>query len=290
MKRQKKGSKVFAITVGAVLAFYAFLMLLMIYFTVITSLKSFLDYDGNPIGLPEEWKFNNYIKAFSAFKVPVRNGKDMVYFGKMFLYSFYYAFMSGIFSTIVPCIVAYLVTKYNFAFNKVIYSTVIVSMILPIVGSLPSQIQIAKTFGVYNNLLQPLMAATYLGQYFLVFYATFKGFSREYYEAAEIDGAGQFTVMIKIAMPLVINSIIAVFILQFITFWNDYAGPIIFLQDYPTAAVGLFRYVYNPTTQEASTITLRMAGCMLLFLPTLIVFLCFKNIFMGNLTIGGIKG
>lgn len=290
MKKQDKGSKVFSVTIGVMLAFYAFLMLLMIYFTVITSLKSFMDYDANPIGFPSEWKFDNYVKAFSAFKVPVENGKYMVYFGEMFMYSFYYAFMSAIFSTIVPCVVAFLVTKYDFAFNKVIYTTVIVAMILPIVGSLPSQIQIAKTFGLYNNLLHPLMKATYLGQYFLVFYATFKGFSKEYYEAAEIDGAGQFMVMIRIAMPLVINSIVAVFILQFITFWNDYAGPIIFLQDYPTAAVGLFRYVYNPTTQEASTITLRMAGCMLLFLPTLIVFLCFKNVFMGNLTIGGIKG
>lgn len=290
MKKRNKGSTIFSAVIGVMLAIYAILMLLMIYFTLITSLKSFIDYDSNPIGLPSQWIFNNYIKAFSAFKVPVNNGKYMVYFGEMFMYSFYYAITSAILSTIIPCIVAYLVTKYDFQFNHVIYTTVIVAMILPIVGSLPSEIQIAKKFGLYNNLLHPIMKATYLGQYFLIFYATLKGFSKEYYEAAEIDGAGQFTVMIKIAMPLIINSIIAVFILQFITFWNDYAGPIIYLQDYPTAAVGLFRYVYNPTTQEASTITLRMAGCMLLFLPTLIVFLCFKNIFMGNLTIGGIKG
>lgn len=289
MKRRNKGSTTFSVTIGVILAIYAILMLLMIFFTITTSLKSFIDYDSNPIGLPSQWKFDNYVKAFSAFKVPVNNGKYMVYFGEMFMYSFYYAFTSAIFATIIPCIVAYLVTKYDFPFNHVIYTTVIVAMILPIVGSLPSEIQIAKKLGLYNTLFFPIMKATYLGQYFLIFYATFKGFSKEYYAAAEIDGAGQFTVMIKIAMPLIINSIIAVFILQFIGFWNDYTGPIIYLQDYPTAAVGLFRYVYNPTTQEASTITLRMAGCMLLFLPTFIMFLCFKNIFMGNLTIGGIK-
>jgi ABC-type glycerol-3-phosphate transport system permease component len=62
------------------------------------------------------------------------------------------------------------------------------------------------------------------------------------------------------------------------------------MASYPTAAVGLFKFVYFPSQGGTSLMTLQMSGCMILFIPILILFLVFKDVFMGNLTVGGIKG
>lgn len=274
----------------AVLIVYTLFMFSILYFTISTSLKFNPDFIAEPIGFSKPY-FQNYSNAFSSFFQIVKNGSRIVYLDEMLLYSLVYALSCSLTQMIVTSVVAYLVAKYRVWLNQIVYGTVIVAMVLPIVGSLPSEIQLMKALGLYNTLFGPaIMRASYLGMYFLVFYGTFKGLSDEYMEAATIDGAGQFTVMLKVVFPLVKTSMFAVFVLLFIGYWNDYSTPLIYMFDYPTAAVGLFNFVYNPSQSGTATIPLRMAGCMILFLPIFVLFLCFKNIFMGNLTVGGLKG
>lgn len=291
MKSKSSKNYIFIGIAFAVLVLYTLIMGLMVYMTTITSLKDFLDYKLNPIGLPEVWMWSNYKDAFSAFNVILDGGRTTIYLDTMLLYSLIYAFGSAFVSATVPALVAYLVAKYRVWLNEFVYGTVIVAMVLPIVGALPSEIQIAKFLGLYNTLYGVwIMKATYLGTNFLIYYGTFKGLSDEYIEAATIDGAGQFTVMLQIVLPLVKTTIFAIMILAFIAAWNDYQTPLIYMQDYPTAAVGLFRYVYMPSQAGAATANMQMAGCMILFIPVLILFLIFRDVFMGNLTVGGLKG
>ncbi len=62
------------------------------------------------------------------------------------------------------------------------------------------------------------------------------------------------------------------------------------MSDYPTAAVGLYKAVWMPGDSGRTDQPIQMAGCMILFIPIFILFIAFKDIFMGNLTVGGIKG
>lgn len=288
LKSHKPGTAFVAI-VFAGLALITLALFIMLYFTLITSLKEYIDYKLNPIGFPEKLMFVNYAEAFSAFSMKI--GQRTVYLEEMFLNSFIYSIGSAFAATLVPCIVAYLNAKYKMWFNKVIFTTVIISMTMPIVGALPSEIQIVKALGLDDKLIGPIiMKSSYLGMYFLMFYGAFKGLSDEYIEAATIDGAGQWQVLMQIVMPLVKTTFGAIFLLNFIVYWNDYQSPMIYLKSYPTVAVGLFRYVYIPNTTVSATTNMQMAGCILLFLPIFIIFLIFKNKLMGNLTVGGIKG
>ena len=274
-----------------VLIVYTLILGTMIYLALTTSLKEYIDFKLNPIGLPEQLWFQNYVDAFSAFQVKIEGNTRTVYLLEMLGNSVIYSVGCAITATLMPCLVSYLVAKYDEALNGFVYYTVIVAMILPIVGALPSEIQIAKQLGLYNTRFGlVIMRASHLGTYFLIFLGTFKGLSDEYIEAATIDGAGQWQVMVQIVFPLIRTTIFAIFLLNFIGYWNEYQSPLIYMGDYPTAAVGLFRYVHNASQSGASSMTLQMAGCMILFLPIFILFVLFKNVFMGNLTVGGIKG
>ena len=281
----------FQIILYVIVSLYCLTMLAVLAFGVINSLKTVDDYEYlNPFGLPHAaeggWQFVNYIKVFSEFTVTTVGAKEVGLI-KMFFNSILYAGLMSLFCVATQVITAYAVAKYNFKGKNIIYAVAIIVMILPIIGSLASEVQIADAFGFRNSVLGVcLMRCKYTGIYFLVFYATFKSLSWSYAEAAQIDGASHFGTFFHIMLPLIKGTIFAVFILLFIEHWNDYYTPLVFLPEKPTLSYGLFTF----QDDNAGSIPLQFSACFLASIPILLVFIAFKDKIMGNVTMGGIKG
>lgn len=271
-----------------VLLFYSVLLVSMFCWCLLNSVKDGIDMSTRPFGLPQFWMFENYAAVFKYMRVqtistPIR----WVYFEEMFLNSILYSLGCTIAATMTPCIVAYLTAKYNFRLNKVIHGLVIITMILPIVGSLPSELSLVKALNFYDHIWgMYILKANFLGMYFLVFYATFRSLSWEYAEAAFVDGASHFTVMMRIMLPLVKSTILAVGVMVFIGFWNDYQTPMIYMPSHATISFGLFQFT-NASGGSPSEV---LAASIVVMLPMLIIFIISKDKFIGNLTVGGIKG
>ncbi len=293
-KETKKRSR-YTLMAGILLAaliVYSLCLLLPLFYGLMFSLKTNDDYTNHPIGFPNPLYFQNYIKAFEGFFVTIYNSNRVydVFLERMFLNSTLYALGCSFMSAAVPCIAAYVVANYKYKICKAIYGFVIVSMILPIVGSLPSELQLAKTLGLYDNFLGLwIMSGHIRSMYFLVLLATFKSFPKDYAEAAKIDGGGPFTVFFRIMLPLARNVFFTIMLIKFIEFWNDYQTPLVYMPSNPTLSYGLYLFRYNTNTEYA-TMPMTLTGCMMVFIPILIIFLCFRNRIIGNLTIGGIKG
>ena len=257
-----------------------------------TSLKTNDDYTLNPIGFPNPIYFQNYFKAFEGFFVTVFSTDKVydVFLERMFLNSVLYALGCSFMSVAIPCMASYVVANYKYKICAVISGFVIVSMILPIVGSLPSELQMARSLGLYDNFWGLwIMSGHIRSMYFLVLLATFKALPKDYAEAARIDGGGPFTVFFRIMLPLVRNVFFTIMLIKFIEFWNDYQTPLVYMPSNPTLSYGLYLFRYNTNTEYFTT-PMSLTGCMLVFIPVLIIFLCFRNRIIGNLTIGGIKG
>ena len=121
-------------------------------------------------------------------------------------------------------------------------------------------------------------------------YASFKVLPKDYAESAFIDGASEFRVFWNIMLPLVSTMLGAVFLLYFISYWNDYQVPMVFLPSMPTAALALANYTSGKGIEAAAAgISVQIAGGVLVFIPVFAVFLVFRKKLMGNLTEGGIK-
>ena len=78
-------------------------------------------------------------------------------------------------------------------------------------------------------------------------------------------------------------------LLQFVAMWNDYMTPLVFLPNRPTLAYGLLEYQLS-NANSVDSVPMKLAGCMILTLPILILYLIFQDKMMGNLTVGGLKG
>lgn len=295
---QKENAKVlktkfspFTIVLLIVLAAYVLSMFTLIGWALITSFKSPNDFRTNAIGMPEKFVWN-YTFVYTKFYVSVltESGMEVVCMETMFVYSILYSLGCAFFQTLVPCITAYLCARFNYKFSKIVYTAVIVVMILPIVGSLPAELQMAKNTGLYDSIWGLwIMKANFLGMYFLVFYDGFKGLSMTYTEAAKIDGASNMHILLAIVLPLVKNIFFTVMLVNFIGFWNDYQVPLLYMPSYPTVAYGMYNMA-NTRENNLSSVPMRMTGAMLMFIPIFTLFLIFQKRLLGNLTVGGIKG
>ena len=277
---------------GILLAFliiYVVLLVAPLFWAFITSFKAQSDYRLNVLGLPEKWVWNySYVIKNGVILVGTTGKYASV--SQMFGYTFLYALGCAFTNTLVPCITAYLCARFHYKFSKVVYNVVVVVMILPIVGSLPAEVQMARTLGFYDHIWGLwLMKANFLGMYFLVFHATFKSLPMTYTEAAKIDGANNMAILVKVILPLAKNTFATVMLINFITFWNDYQTPMIYMPTYPTIAEGVFVMAQSSMNGLAS-VPMRMTGTMIMLLPILAVFLVFQRRLLGNLTVGGIKG
>lgn len=289
LNREKFG--IFTSILLVFLCLYALSMMVTIGWGFLTSFKYQWDFRMNVIGLPEEWAWN-YGTVAKMFYVDIDtpNGTQSVYVVRLFLNGFLYALGCAFTNTLVPCVTAYMCAKFSYKYSKVLYTIVIVTMILPIIGSMPSEIQVAKFFNLYDHIWGLwLMKANFLGMYFLVFHGMAKSIPDAYSEAAKIDGAGNLTILIKIIFPVIKNTFLTVMLINFISFWNDYSIPQVYLPSYPTIAFGVL-YMSITSQNEMSTIPMRMTSAMMALVPVLILFLCFHNKLLGNLTVGGIKG
>ena len=291
----------FQIILYVIVSVYVLSMIFVLGFGLINSFKAERDFNNNLFGLPRldkpnwGWRFDNYSNAIKMFMVSIPGTTGYAYFWDMFFNSIVYAVGLTVFTMATEIIMAYAIAKYDFRLKKFFYGVAVVVMLIPIIGSLASEVEMANFFNFRNSFLGIfIMKCKFTGIYFLVFYATFKGVSWTYAEAAQIDGASHLRVFLEVMLPLVKSTISAVFILLFIEYWNDYYVPMIFLPAKPTLSYGLFQIQNSDNriegvTQDLTT-PIKLAACFLACLPILTIFVIFKDKIMGNVTMGGIKG
>lgn len=275
---------------------YSAVMLFPLVWALMSTFKFQDDFISNALGLPSSefgWTFKNYKTAFVQFYMAVGVERTKVYMENMFLNSVLYAGGCAFFATLTPCIVSYLTTKYRFRFGKVVYATVIVTMIIPIVGSLPSEYSLVTALNFKDNFLAMwFMKCNFLGTYFLVFYAAWKAVPNDFIEAGRIDGISEFNILLKVMLPMMYTTFGIIFVLNFINFWNDYQTPMLYMPSKPTIAYGLYDLYNGQGAQrnDVATDVVKLTLASVVMLPIVTVFILLKDKLVGNLTVGGIKG
>ena len=282
--------------VFAVLVLYAISMCLVVLWGVFTALKSQSEFLHDKVWLPDgwpwEWCWSNITFVLQNYYIRVTSstvGTKEVWLETMVLNSVLYAGGSALMTLVATCWTAYLTAKFKYFFSKVIYVIVIITLALPIVGSDPSMLQLMQSLNLYDTFIGSwLQKFKFLGIYFLVFYAVFASLPKDYFEAAYVDGASELTLFFRVALPLVVNISFTVFLLEFVTYWNDYQTPLLYLPTHPTLAYGVYA-LSNTRIQGFNYVPIRMACSVIVVIPIFILFLIFKKRMMRNVSMGGLK-
>lgn len=299
---KKSKVNVLAVVISALLITYMITMGIALFWTMMTTLKTNSEYEfytvndvivSNKLWLPKEGiSLINYKTAYQYFYVKVEMTNYTLQFNifQQFLNSILYSFGCATAVTVVSLVMGYATARFKYKFSGYIYAFVLVTMALPIVGSMPSEIAVADKLNILDTFPGMwIMKANFLNTYFLIFFAQFKMIPKDYTEAAKIDGASPLSVMVKIIVPLASATTSTVFVLAFIGYWNDFQIPMVYLRSHPVAAYGMYTFQNTAIPQIANTPT-RLAGIFLMALPIVIFYAIFNKKLNVNLSVGGIKG
>jgi ABC-type glycerol-3-phosphate transport system permease component len=165
----KKWSAFYVIAL-VILLVYTLSLFVPVLWAIVTSFKEVItDWNlGNTIGAPKVWYWQNYVYVFSKYTLPITiNGGqparvDVI---GMFSNSFLYAIGCAFCKTAIPLVMSFLCARFPCKLSKIIHTIVIVTMILPVVGSLPSEIKMAHALGLYDSIFGLwFMKSNFLGE------------------------------------------------------------------------------------------------------------------------------
>ena len=164
---------------------------------------------------------------------------------------------------------------------------VLSTMMIPWDVTMIPQYMEFNLFG-WINTLKPLIVPAWFGSAYYVFLMRqfLMGIPRDFEEAARIDGANQFQIYWIMYMPIMKPSLILVGVLNMLTVWNDYLGPLIFLQDRSkyTLALGLASFKGVHSTQIIPMLCITI----IMIIPPIIIFIIAQKYIVEG-TSGSIK-
>lgn len=233
--------------------------------------------------MPPKWfpaipQWNNYANVFKTLP-----------FARFFLNTAIIVILNVIGALFSNTIMAYAFARINFRGRNIMYSLCLATLMLPTtVTMIPLFIEWKYLGGL--NTFAPLYVPAFFGNAFYIFmlHQFFKTIPIEFDEAAFVDGASYPQIIAKIIVPIAKPALAVVAIFSFLNSWNDFMGPLLYLNDQAkfTISLGLKMFL-SMFRAEWNTL---MAASTLAVLPLIVLFFIAQRYFIEGLTIGGLKG
>ncbi|MDP9797112.1 multiple sugar transport system permease protein [Catenuloplanes nepalensis] len=203
-----------------------------------------------------------------------------------------YAGVGGALSALVSGISGYTLAKYRFAGRDAIFNVLLAGVLVPgITLAIPQYLLLAKVglTDTYWSVLLPQIISPY-GIYLARIYAA-AAVPDTVVEAARTDGAGEFRIFARVALPMMVPGLVTVFLFQFVAIWNNFLLPFIMLssdEKFPVT-VGLFTLLNQGATVPALYSHV-IIGSLLSIIPLIVLFLTLQRYWRTDLISGAVKG
>ncbi len=253
-----------------------------------TSLKEPSDLAGTN-WIPSRLAWENYVDAFSFGMWP-----------QWTLNTIIITFFSVFGVVLSSSLVAYSFARLRWRGRDALFSVVLATMMLPgVVVMIPQFVLFAKlpAFGfqgsrVWTNTFLPLIVPAFTGSAFYIFMLRqfMRGIPMELSEAARIDGASELRIWWSIIMPLTRPALATVAIFQFQGAWQDFMGPLLYLQSEKLYTLQLGLRQFEAAAGGAPAWNWLMAASLMVMLPVLIVFVALQRNFIEGISLSGMGG
>ncbi|GAA2754654.1 carbohydrate ABC transporter permease [Actinopolymorpha rutila] len=232
-----------------------------------------------PMWIPVSPHFANYAAAFQT--VPVWT---------FFRNSLFVAAVSVVGVAVSSALVAYGFSHIRWRGRNVVFVLVISTMLLPYEVTMISQYIMFANLGWVNTFL-PLTVPSFFGVPFYIFMLRqfFLRIPVEMTEAARIDGASELRIFASIVLPLAIPALSVVGLLQFVASWNDFLGPLIYLNDPNLYTLSLGMHYFR-TSLYQTELGPQAAYAFMIALPVIVVFFLAQRRFIQGIALTGLKG
>ncbi len=225
--------------------------------------------------------FDNYVRAWSLNSIST-----------YFMNSLIYGLISMVASVLISAPAAYVLARCVFKGNTTIKSSFVVAMSIPQIMIVMPLFSAAVRTGLSNSKIVLLILYTGMALPYTTTFLTafFTNQSKVYEEAAAIDGATPMQTFWKIMFPLAQPGLVTVSIFNFMNVWNEYFLSMIFASSQKTMTVGPGLKSVLTAMQYTGDWGGLFAAVVIVFLPTLLIFIFLSRTIINGITAGGIKG
>jgi len=262
-----------------VLIFFALIVIAPMLWVIFTSLKTTREIAMSPFGLPTTPRWENYTEAWTVGR-----------FSKYFLNSVIVSIPIVIGSVSLSCLAGYGFARFKFPASNIIFYTFLLGLMVPFQSIMIPLFYILRDINLLSTYWAMILPMIALGLPFGIFFmrAFFLGLPLELDDAAQIDGCNEFDVFWRVMLPLAGPAISTLTVLQFISAWNSFLVPLIYMQreELRPLVLGLMFF----QTRYTQDIPLTMAGTTIAMLPVVLVYLALQRKFIQGLTAGAVKG
>ncbi len=250
------------LSLGALIVLYPFFYMLM------NSLKLGREILHSPTSLPSEITFSGYTGVFQRLNMAL-----------LFRNSLILAVSTTILNTLLSSLAAYAIAKIPFPGREAIFSFMLATMMIPgVLFLIPTYVLMYNLgwVGQFHALIIPGAVTVYnifLLRQFMV------GIPSDIIEAARLDGANEFAIFLRVIMPISRPALATVAILNFIASWNDFIGPLLYLNEPSkwTVQLGLHQFQSAVPGENAQEI---WAATTLITIPLIVIFFFLQDQFM----------
>ncbi len=209
--------------------------------------------------------------------------------GQSIVNSFVYAIIPTTIGLFSSSLAAYAYSKLQFKGRNKMYSLLIMTMMMPGCVTMATSYLMYDWYGWTDSPLPLLIPGMFGGAACTMFLREFfMGIPNGLLEAAEIDGAGTWRRYLHILLPLAKPALTAQFILSFISGFNDFMGPLIYLNDPTGYTIQIALSFLNGAVVDNSLVA---SACVFALVPMLLLYILFQKTILNGISISsGIKG
>jgi raffinose/stachyose/melibiose transport system permease protein len=279
MKSQRPAQFIASLWKHAFLILGALLVLLPLFFTLSTALKTQGNYVADKFGFPNPVFTGNFITA-------LRGGRFFLWFKN----SIILAGGAVMLSTAVSALAAFAFARMRFRFRNTLLSIVTAMMIIPPVVMLVPLFLLLTTVRMTSTYWGAILVYAGLVTPFSVYMLTnfFKTIPFEIVESALLDGASSWNILLKILIPLSGPALITMIVVNMLWVWNDLLVALVLLprDDLRPLMVGITIF----GTRYNTDVPVAMMGMLMASIPMLLLYLFGQRYFIQGLTAGAVKG
>ncbi|MET9168368.1 MULTISPECIES: carbohydrate ABC transporter permease [unclassified Streptomyces] len=202
-----------------------------------------------------------------------------------------YAGLGALLSTCVSAVSGYALATYRFRGRETVFNVLLAGVLMPpVILAIPQYLLMAEAdlTDSYLSVLLPQILSPY-GVYLARIYAA-AAVPSDVVEAARMDGAGEWRILTRVALPMMLPGLVTVFLFQFVAVWNNFLLPFVMLSDdekFPVT-LGLYTLLEQGSSQPA-LYTLVITGAFLAVVPLVALFLVVQRFWSLDLLSGAVK-
>jgi ABC-type sugar transport system, permease component len=229
------------------------------------------------VWIPEQPKWDNYINIWT--KIPL-----LKFVENTVILTIVVTFLQLLTSSFA----AYSFAKLEFKHKNALFLAYIATIAMPWQVYMVPQFIMMRGMGLNDKLLAMICLQAFSAFGVFLMKQFYEGIPNDLCEAARIDGMSEYRIYAKIMLPLSKPALSTLTIFTFVSTWNDYLGPLIYLrtETKKTIQLGLKMFI----GQYSAEYGLIMAGSVVSLIPVIIVFLCLQKYFVEGVASTGLKG